>query len=103
MTTINNSFKSKVMKAAWTSIRNGFSATMSEALFSAWAWAKKNLVEKFKNIHSIEKETEKAILAVVGFKFNHVLEATQKITMWVPKSLVVNNQIPEWFYNKNVN
>ena len=89
------------MKAAWTIYKNENADSWSESLKKAWAWAKKNLVEGFYTIHSIKKETEKAVLAVVGKVFNHCLEDFQDVTMWVPKSLIVNNSIPEWFYKKN--
>lgn len=48
-TQINNSFKSKVFKAAWTSLRNGKSKDLSTALRFAWAWAKETLSESKPN------------------------------------------------------
>ena len=101
MTTINNNFKSKVFKAAWTSIRNGKSENLSQALKSAWAWAKRTLVDLGVEIHNIIKETEKAICCRV-----HVEEllSEQEISrnIWIPKSMISNNTIPTWLWNKKV-
>ena len=93
-------FKSKLFKAAWTILREK-GCSMSEALTQAWVWAKKNLVEKFARIIRVAAETEKAVLAVVGQKYDHVREEMIDVTMWVPKSIIVCNAIPEWFYRKN--
>lgn len=45
MTKIDNKFRSKVFKAAWTSLRNGKSSDLSQALKSAWTWAKNTLAK----------------------------------------------------------
>ena len=99
-------FKSKLFKAAWKIHRENMTLwnkedySFSDALKSAWKWAKKNLVEKFRPILSIVKESERAILCVIDQKINHIVCEMQDVTMWVPKSIIVENCIPEWFYKK---
>lgn len=67
------------MKAAWTSLKNGRSSSFSEALKSAWSWAKKALVSSSKVVTAtIEKTTEKAYLIGIHLGKN----------VWVPKSAV---------------
>lgn len=74
-----NIFKSKVMKAAWTSLKSNRSSSLSEALKSAWVWAKKTLSHSTKVVTAtIEKTTGKAYLLGLDFGKN----------VWVPKSAV---------------
>ena len=93
--------RSKVMKAAWTSFRSGKSKTWSESLRSAWAWAKRTLVEKFRSIMTI-RESEKAVAINVYFECVHT-ERTVTRMAWIPKSLLHNGCVPEWFLTKKVN
>lgn len=46
MNKVNNTFRSKVMKAAWTSFRKG-GKSFSQALVKAWKWAKETLLKDF--------------------------------------------------------
>jgi hypothetical protein len=103
MTTINNTFKSKVFKAAWTSIRNGKSANLSQALTSAWAWAKRTLVSNGIDISAkISKSTEKAVAISINFVCVHTDQVVSRL-MWIPKSLVNNaGEVAEWFFNKKI-
>ena len=102
MTTVNNTFRSKVMKAAWTSFRNGRSSNFSESLKSAWAWAKRTLVEKSVEINGkIRRETEKAVAITITFVCVHTDQAVNRL-MWIPKSLVRNGAVSEWFFNKKI-
>jgi len=83
MTTINNTFKSKVMKAAWSSIRKGFASNLSQALASAWKWAKKTLVEKVIVFQGcLERTTDKAQLWSVCVGMRHEEK-------WIPKSAIL--------------
>jgi len=93
--------RSKVMKAAWTSFRSGKSKTWSESLRSAWAWAKRTLLEKFRSIMTI-RESEKAVAINVYFECLHT-ERTVTRMAWIPKSLLQNGCVPEWFLTKKVN
>ena len=102
MTTSNNTFKSKVFKAAWTSLRNGKSKNMSQALKSAWAWAKKTLIEPIGvTSYHIVRETEKAV-CIAGQLACYVTDQVVKSNLWIPKSLVKNSTIPQWIFDKKV-
>lgn len=102
MKTINNTFRSKVMKAAWTSWRNGRSNTWSEAMKSAWVWAKRTLIEKGIEIAGkIRRETEKAVAISITFVCVHTDQEVDRL-MWIPRSLVANNKVAEWFFTKKI-
>lgn len=102
MTTINNTFRSKVMKAAHTSFRNGKSKTWSQALMSAWAWAKRTLIETAIDIsNKIVRETEKALSINVTF-FCYSTDQSVTRMMWIPKSLVNNGNVAPWFFEKKL-
>ncbi|HPM11689.1 MAG: hypothetical protein LC101_01425 [Flavobacteriales bacterium] len=100
MKTINNEFRSKVMKAAWKIFRKR-NWNFGTCLRRAWEFCKANILESDHKIYEIVKETERAILAVIDSRYDHVREEDVDITMWVPKSVIVNNMIPDWFYRKN--
>lgn len=64
----------------------------------------------------IKAETEKAIQFEVGFRFNenapsvvYGREGEQNlgtgylVNAWVPKSIIVDGEIPTWFVVKNIN
>jgi len=94
---INSTFKSKVMKAAWTSFRKG-GKSFSAALTSAWAWAKRTLVEAYATV-SFTKQTDKAVLVAAQLACPFT-DQVQRRDFWAPKSLLVNGQLPMWFLNK---
>jgi len=97
--------KSKVMKAAWTIYRKYKVQSMtnwSKALRKAWNWAK----EKFSNPqgitnYNIVKETEKAI-CVAGQLACYVTDQVVKSNLWIPKSLITDGVIAQWFFDKKV-
>jgi flagellar hook-basal body complex protein FliE len=108
--TINNTFRSKVMKAAWTSFRQNRMKGFAAALKSAWAWAKRTLLKAEKAAQDVVciagavcRETEKAVAINVKFE----CATTNKVLSrqaWIPKSMINRNgEIPEWFYAKKVN
>lgn len=98
-----NKTRSKIFKAAWTIFKeNSGLISFSEALISAWKWAKKTLVEKRVSFLGAKKETEKALLIIIKSYYCHVREEYVDYTIWAPKSIIVGNTIPEWFYEKNV-
>ena len=101
MKTINRTFKSKVFKAAWTSLKNGRSNNLSEALKAAWSWAKKILVDAGVSGFSVVRETEKAI-CIAGQIACYVTNQVVKSNMWIPKSLISDGTIPTWFFEKKV-
>lgn len=101
MTTIDNTFRSKVFKAAWTSLRNGRSENLSDALKSAWAWAKKTLVDTGVDFYQTVKETAKAI-CIKGYLVCVNTDQAISKNLWIPKSLIKNGVIPTWFFNKKV-
>jgi hypothetical protein len=103
MKTVNNKFKSKVFKAAWTNFKKS-AKSFSDCLKSAWAWAKKTLSQSeytlVPNCNEV-KETAKAILVDLG-GYNE----------WIPKSVLGDMnvsvgdgnfmQVKTWFVNKNL-
>lgn len=102
---MKNSTKSKVMKAAWTIFRKYAKKTManwSKALKKAWAWAKKKNQEN-SDVSGFEiiRETAKAV-CVRGFLICTSTDQSRRADMWVPKSLINNNAIAGWFFNKKV-
>ena len=115
MKTSRKNTLSKVMKAAWKiyredldikSVRVDYNAkSFSESLKAAWKWAKKNIIEKVAKIGEIIKETEKAVYAVIGgsFKYDQVLEEPvfTGTKIWIPKSIIINGGVPDWFMRKN--
>ena len=94
--------QSKVMKAAWTIWRKRDAKTWSQAMTKAWAWAKKN-TQKMVDLSKVVavKETEKATAYRVRVACNH-LEVEKFGFVWIPKSMIVNGQIPEWFAFKKL-
>ncbi len=100
-TQINKNFKSKVFKAAWTSLRKNKSKNLSEALISAWAWAKKTLIETGITVYSIVRETEKAI-CIAGQLACNVTDQVVKSNLWIPKSLINDGAIATWFLTKKI-
>ena len=45
------------------------------------------------------RETEKAI-GIKAWASNRYGKKTWEIIVWIPKSIIVNNIIPDWFLNK---
>lgn len=96
--------RSKVMKAAWTIYRKykvQNMANWSKALVRAWAWAKEKLVSNDITGYSIVRETEKAI-CIAGQLSCYVTDQVVKSNLWIPKSLINDGAIAEWFYNKKI-
>lgn len=104
MTTSRKNTLSKIMKAAWTIYREG-TQTWSEALKAAWIWGKKKFIEDVTKLGEIIKETAKAVYAVVGASlyFDYKTDEQKVLLkkMWIPKSLIINDSVPNWFIRKN--
>lgn len=100
MKKIDNTFRSKVMKAAWTSFNGGKSANFSKALKSAWAWAKRTLREYAVQLGEVVRETEKAVL--VRFEGFTVTGDDKQIDFWFPKSQVnfEEGTIAKWIFDQ---
>lgn len=96
-----NQLRSKVMKAAWTIWRKRDCSSWSNAVAKAWAWAKKGL-QKVVDISSVIcGETAKAYkVGVIVFCVHTELE--KRGFAFIPKSMVVNGCIPQWFAAKKL-
>lgn len=87
------------MKVAHRIYREG-KYSWSKSLKKAWEWGKKKLVDVFYSVTSdiIERETEKAVLVIMDYKYSHTLEEEVPIKAWFPKSMIKDGFVPKWFW-----
>jgi hypothetical protein len=57
--------------------------------------------QEYYPIGTIMRETAKAVYASIGLKYNQWQNKFSPNMVWIPKSILHNGMVPEWFYNKN--
>lgn len=103
---VTNQIRSKVLKAAWKIYTKRYKVrsieNWSKALKRAWEWAKEVLLTiKGVTNYTVIRETEKAI-CIAGELYCVVTDQSVRSNLWIPKSLVKDGVIADWFFEKKV-